>query len=147
MSKLPSIQEEFVGDLIPILDWTESDPQLDIANQVHFVSESKSDSEGEMSGKSDFNVEKLKGSENFYDWLFTMENYLAMKGYTKCITAKSATETTVAKETDEGKLHAAKGILVLSMETILHPHIRKCTSLLDIWQKIQTIFEDRDHMR
>lgn len=101
----------------------------------------------EMSGKSDFTVDKLKGSENFYDWLFTMENYLAMKGYVNCITPKSDTGLTVAKETDAAKLSAAKGILVLSMETTLHPHIRKCRTAIEIWTAIQTIFEDRDHLR
>lgn len=36
-------------------------------------------------------------------------------------------------------------MLVLSMETNLHPHIRKCTSALRIWQKLENLFEDRGH--
>lgn len=133
-------------------EWSEFDEQAHTIFSSDLEEDSSSDKkkqqEGiEMSGKSDFTVEKLKGSENFYDWLFTMENYLAMKGYINCITVKSETELTVAKETDTAKLSAAKGILVLSMETTLHPHIRKCKSALEIWTTIQTIFEDRGHLR
>lgn len=91
------------------------------------VSGSKAESYGvseyddsEMSFKSDFVMEKLKGGDNFYDWIFQMENYLAMKGYSDCIVPKSVTELTIAKETEETKLNAAKGILVLSMESCLH---------------------------
>lgn len=111
------------------------------------VSKRNDDSDSEMSAKSDFTVEKLRGSENFYDWLFSMENYSAIKGYGDCIVEKSATEPTVPKEGDATKLNAAKGILVLSMETNLHPHIRKCTGALEIWKKVQQLFEDRGHMR
>lgn len=103
--------------------------------------------DSEMSYKSDFVMEKLKGGDNFYDWIFQMENYLAMKGYSDCIIPKSDTELTIAKETDVTKLNAAKGILVLSMESCLHPHIRKCASALLIWTKIQELFEDRGHLR
>lgn len=100
----------------------------------------------EMNTKSDFQIEKLKGGENFYDWQFQMENYLAMKGYSDCIVKKSAAEN-VPKETGADKLSAAKGMLVLSMETALHPHIRKCKSALEIWQTLEKLFEDRGHLR
>lgn len=103
--------------------------------------------DSEMSFKSDFVMEKLKGGDNFNDWIFQMENYLAMQGYSDCITPRSDTELTIAKENDVTKLNAAKGILVLSMESCLHPHIRKCTSALLIWTKIQELFEDRGHLR
>lgn len=105
-----------------------------IENNV--VTYTVSDNENsEMSLKSDFTMDKLKGSENFYDWIFQMENYLAMKGYADCIVEKSTTDLTTPKETDTGKLSAAKGILVLSMESNLHPHIRKCKTALEIWKK------------
>lgn len=68
-------------------------------NSAVYSSENRIESDCEMSLKSDFKMDKLKGSENFYDWLFQMENNLAMKGHKNCITEKSATETTVAKET------------------------------------------------
>lgn len=102
--------------------------------------------------KSDFTVEKLKGSENFHDWNFAMENYLALKGYTNCIIAAESTTSEpvpphTAVEKDSAKLAAAKAILVLSLESNLFPHVRKCKSALEVWHTIQELFEDRGHFR
>lgn len=100
------------------------DISLDLQNLVHteefenqeLKSEISSDSKFAMNSKCDFSVEKLRGSENFHDWLFSMGNYLAMKGYTDCITEVTTTEgtgatsitVTQAKEKDATKLGAAK---------------------------------------
>lgn len=136
MNKLPVIIEEL-----------ETEPELEsvFTGTANLTSESV-ESDCEMSVKTDFTIEKLKGGENFYDWLFQMENYLAMKGYSDCILKKSETED-VPKETDEAKLAQAKGMLILSMEPGLHPHIRKCKNPLEVWTSIQKIFEERGHMR
>lgn len=44
-----------------------------------------------------FDMEKLKGSENFHTWCFVMKNLLEYKGYEKCIT------TPVEEESEEKK--------------------------------------------
>lgn len=68
-----------------------------ISNEaVNLISKSDIESDCEMSLKSDFTMEKLKGSENFYDWLFQMENYLAMKGHANCI-IKNSEKTTMIR--------------------------------------------------
>ena len=100
----------------------------------------------EMNPKSEFSVEKLRGGDNFHDWSFAIENLMTMKGYANCITAKTDDENT-AKEADEGKLGGAKALLVLSMETSLYPHIRKCQSALAIWKLVHNMFEDKGHWR
>lgn len=97
-------------------------------------------SDSEMN--KEFSIEKLKGGENFHDWAFAMESYMAMKGYANCIKAAEATPTTPI-ETDATKLAAAKGLLVLSVEARLFPHIRTCSTAVEVWRKIQNLFEDR----
>lgn len=37
--------------------------------------------------------------------------------------------------------------MCLSLEPNLFPHVRKCTSAIEVWQKIQELFEDRGHLR
>lgn len=76
-----------------------------------------------------------------------MENYLAYKGYDKCIVADDAGDGVGAKEKDLTKLSAAKAVLSLCIEPILYPHIRKCKSALEVWIKIHSLFEDRGHLR
>lgn len=106
----------------------------------------ESDSESIDMTSKDFSVEKLKGSENFHEWAFAMESYLAIKSYGDCIVADT-TDTNAAKEKDAVKLAQAKGVLVLSIETSLYPHIRLCKSAIEIWKKIHNLFEDRGLMR
>lgn len=102
----------------------------------------------EMS-KSEFNVEKLIGSDNYHDWCFAIENLLALKGLKQCIVAKKVTgaEPEVAVETDAAKLEQAKSTLALSVEKNLFVHIRNCATALEIWKKFQNLFEDRGLQR
>lgn len=116
---------------------------------------SASDSD-EMETKSVFSIEKLKGSENYHDWLCSMENLLILKGYSDCIEKDTTTASTsgdgvstglVAKEKDTDKLLKAKATLILYMEPSIRPHVKKCSSAIEIWHKIQKTFEDHGHAR
>lgn len=49
---------------------------------------------------NEFNFEKLKGSDNFHTWKFTMTNFLALKGLGDCIEHKP----TKPASGDEGEL-------------------------------------------
>lgn len=102
----------------------------------------------EMS-KSEFNVEKLRDSENYHDWCFAISNLLGLKGLKKCIEAKTAAagQPESAVEADADKLEQAKSILALSVEKNLYVHIRTCESALQIWKKFQNLFEDRGLQR
>lgn len=126
---------------------TDSESVINSAELI-LIALTDSDFETDEMGENKLSVEKLKGSENFHDWVFTMDNYLAMKGLSDCIVAQDvAAAETVAKEVDPKKLSSAKGILVLSMEKNLYPHIRKCVNAIDIWKKVHELFEDRGHLR
>lgn len=52
-----------------------------------------------------------------------------------------------AVETDAAKLSATKATLILSMETTMYPHVKKCTTTLEVWRKVKELFEDRGHLR
>lgn len=102
----------------------------------------------EMS-KSDFNVEKLRGGENYHDWCFAIEYLLTLKGLKKCIKEKTAVagQPEAAEEADENKLDQAKSILALGVEKNLFVHIRDCASALAIWKKFRSMYEDRGLQR
>lgn len=126
---------------------TDSESVTDLT-ELFSIALADSDSETHEMGENKISVVKLKGSENFHDWVFTMDNYLAMKGLSDCIVAEDAAAAViVAKENDAKKLSSPKGILVLSMEKNLYPHIRKCANAFDIWKKVHELFEDRGHLR
>lgn len=86
-------------------------------------------------------IEKLKGSENFATWAFAVRSLLEVQDLEKCIVLSSSTR--VATETDAGKLKKAKAKLVLSICPNLYVHIQQCTTALEIWTKLKTMFEDK----
>lgn len=96
----------------------------------------------EMS-KSDFNIEKLSGSENYHDWCFAVTNVLVLKGLKNCIVEKEE----VAEGQPITKLDQARSILSLCVEKHLFIHIRDCKTSLDVWKKLQNLYEDRGLQR
>lgn len=100
-----------------------------------------------MTGKSDFSVEKLKGSENYHNWVFAMENYIEMKKLSNCLKPKDDAHPNEPLEENADKLSTAKSIIALSVEPDLYVHIRGCKSALAIWKTLQNMFEDRGLLR
>lgn len=79
----------------------------------------------------DFDVDKLKGSENYHTWKFAIGQYLAFKDLDKCIREPETGVTISDKNARE-----AKAILSLSVESSIFVHISGCGSALDIWKAL-----------
>lgn len=86
----------------------------------------------------DFNIEKLKGNENYHTWCFAITNFLEYKGLGACLTSDTITDTLT-----DAKLKEAKAILSLSVEKGIVVHIRSCTSAKNIWSQLKKRYEDK----
>lgn len=83
-------------------------------------------------------IEKLKGSENFQTWAFSMKAMLELNDLDACISDDKA-----KLEKDDKKLKLARAKMVLSIEPNLYVHIQSCTTALEIWVKFKEMFEDK----
>lgn len=97
--------------------------------------------------RSDFSIEKLKGSENYHNWVFAMQNYIEMKKLADCLVPKDDANPDIPKEESADKLSLAKSTIALSVEQDLYVHIRSCGSALAMWKVFQKLFEDRGLLR
>lgn len=100
----------------------------------------------EMAPKSDFDVKKLLGSENYHTWQFAMQNYLELNNLDQCIVGTKE-DPNVPVEKKAEKLKQAKARLALSLDESLFTHIRKATTALQIWNIFQTMYEDKGLIR
>lgn len=99
-----------------------------------------------MSRKSDFDIKKLTGSENYHFWKFQMKNYLSLKKLEKCIKPKQNLPN-VSVENDSEKLVEAQSILSLSVDESIIVHIENATSALQIWNILKRLYEDNGLLR
>lgn len=99
-----------------------------------------------MAPRNEFDVKKLRGSENYHTWQFAMMNYLELNGLEKCIQGTQA-DPKVPLETKADKLSQAKSRLALSVDESLFVHIRKAKTALEIWTTLQNLFEDNGLIR
>lgn len=83
----------------------------------------------------EYEIEKLRGSENYLDWVFAMQNYLAVKALSGCI-------TNPATEKDDPKLIQCKAILVLNIDSKLYKYVRSCASALEVWECLKKKYEE-----
>lgn len=83
----------------------------------------------------EYEIEKLRGSENYLDWVFAIQNYLAVKSLSDCITSP-------AKEKDETKLIQCKAILVLNIDSKLYKYVRSCDTALEVWTSLKNKYEE-----
>lgn len=102
----------------------------------------------------DFDIERLRGSENYHTWKFAVKNLLAMKELSEYIeppiptilvTDTDGTEGVTAVETNREiakKMAKAKGILILSVESSIYVHVETCKSAYDVWTTLQKLFDD-----
>lgn len=100
-----------------------------------------------MSAKSEFAIEKLRGSENYHNWVFAMQNYIEMKKLLDCLVPQDDQHPETPKEGNADKLSSAKSIIALSVEPDLYVHIRSCGSALAMWKVFQRLYEDRGLLR
>lgn len=95
----------------------------------------------------DFDIIKLKGSENFHTWKFAVEAVFDFKGLGDALVPKATTTPTVPKESDDTKLTQAKALLKLAVEPHIYAHLEGCADALAIWTKLKTLYEDRGLLR
>lgn len=84
----------------------------------------------------DFNIEKLKGGDNYHTWSFAIKNVLTFKGLGNCI-------TTPVAEKDETKLSSCKAILSLSVDSSIYVHIQNCVTAVEIWNTLRGLYENK----
>lgn len=89
----------------------------------------------------EFNIEKLKGSDNYHTWCFAIKNYIALKGLTACVFDPSSLKND--KPEDIAKLEQCKATLSLSIESSIFVHIQKCATAKDIWETLKKLYEDK----
>lgn len=92
----------------------------------------------EMSSSILATIDKLKGRENYSSWKFSMQNYLALENLTKCISGE---------EEDEKKNAQAKAAISLRIESINFVHIKSATTAKQVWENLQSTFEDKGAVR
>lgn len=86
----------------------------------------------------DFNIEKLKGSENYHTWSFAISNLLEYKGLKEALTTDTASDTLTTT-----KLSEAKAIVSLCIETCVVVHVRDCKSAKEIWILLKKRYENK----
>lgn len=84
----------------------------------------------------EFDLEKLRVSENFHTWCFAMENLIDYKAWSGCITSPPT-------EKDDKKLLACKAFLVLNVDPRIYVHIKSCISASETWSTLKRLFEDK----
>lgn len=94
----------------------------------------------------DFTITKLRGSENFHAWQFAMKSVLEVSELIDCITLDGADETKV-KEIKPEKLNQAKARLILAIDESLYVHVERCTTPIEIWNKLKDLFQDKGWSR
>lgn len=90
----------------------------------------------------EYEIEKLRGSENYNDWTFAMQSYLEVKSLSKCIIDTVNKEGKSETETDTARLAQCKATIILNIDTKLYKYVRNLTSALEIWQCLKKKFED-----
>lgn len=92
------------------------------------------------------NVPKLRGRENYDEWVFAAENFLILEGMMKCIKTErdeSGTEVVVSAA-DDAK---TKAKLVLTIDSSLYVHIKTVKTTKELWEKLKSLFDDSGFTR
>lgn len=86
------------------------------------------------------NVPKLKGRENYSEWVFAAENFLILEGMTKCIQ-----EGDVKSFAEDDARTKAK--LILTIDATLYVHIRNVKTTKELWDRLKALFDDSGFSR
>lgn len=87
-------------------------------------------------------IDKLRGSENYHAWKYAITSLLEMHDLELSI-AESESDPNTSTEEDATKLKKAKAKINLSIDPSLYVHIEDCKTALEIWNRLQTMFEDK----
>lgn len=80
------------------------------------------------------NMEKLQGQSNFCSWKFAIKMSLILEGLWECVTGVV---------TDAARDQRALARIALSLHPSLYQYITSCTTAMQAWEKLKTIFEDK----
>lgn len=88
------------------------------------------------------NVPKLRGRENYSEWVFAAENFLILEGTQKFITRKP--ETTGTEAADDEK---ARAKLILTIDASLYVHVKGVKTTFELWNTLKNLFDDSGFTR
>lgn len=77
------------------------------------------------------NVPKLKGRENYNEWIFAAENFLILEDLQHSI--KPVTGKTL-EAADDAK---TKAKLIMTIDSALYVHIKDVKTTLELWNKLK----------
>lgn len=89
-----------------------------------------------MSGGILGSIEKLKGSENYITWKIAVENLLCYEALDEFITKAELASGDAPKD------KKAKSIITLTLDKSILIHIASCKTVKEVWNALQTTYED-----
>uniref|UniRef100_A0A2H1WQ59 SFRICE_016825 n=1 Tax=Spodoptera frugiperda TaxID=7108 RepID=A0A2H1WQ59_SPOFR len=87
------------------------------------------------------NVPKLKGRENYGEWVFAAENFLVLEDMLHCI------KTIPGKILETADDTKTKAKLIMTIDSALYVHIKDVNTTLQLWNKLKTLFDDSGFTR
>lgn len=87
------------------------------------------------------NVPKLKGRENYNEWIFAAENFLILEDKLHCI--KPGTGKLIEAADDA----RTKAKLIMTIDSALYVHIKDVKTSLELWNKLKALFDDSGFTR
>ncbi|KAG5870789.1 hypothetical protein JTB14_009947 [Gonioctena quinquepunctata] len=82
------------------------------------------------------NVPKLKGRENYGDWVFAVENFLVLEGLSKCVS-----------EVGQDEDAKAKAKIISTIDPSLYIHVKEAETTKELWEKLKSLFDDSGYTR
>lgn len=92
------------------------------------------------------NVPKLRGRENYDEWVFAAENFLILEGMMKCIKPETDADgkEVIVSEADDAR---TKAKLILTIDSALYVHIKTVKTTKELWVKLKSLFDDSGFTR
>lgn len=86
-------------------------------------------------------MEKLKGTINYRDWAFQMQNILVFEDLWQCVTGKCDTKGESADKLARRE-EKARARLCLSVDKSCYPHIVQAKTAKDVWDALRKAYDD-----
>ncbi|GBP71696.1 hypothetical protein EVAR_8302_1 [Eumeta japonica] len=89
---------------------------------------------------------KLRGRENYDEWVFAAENFLILEGMMKCIKPKLDADgaAIIVSAADDAK---TKAKLILTIDASLYVHIKAVKTTKELWEKLKSLLDDSGFTR
>lgn len=86
-------------------------------------------------------VPKLKGRDNYGEWVFAAENFLILEDMLHCI---KQIPGKILETADDTK---TKAKLIMTIDSALYVHIKDVNTTLQLWNKLKALFDDSGFTR